>query len=94
MKPPRILKVVRSRLYRGHAGTAEGYVYYVFFTTHHAKKIPEWLAVWMIYRMQKDEDNPRHSYIQVLATDELQAAMRFNRLWSGLIGPEIEKANT
>lgn len=56
--------------------------YRVRITKRQLMKLPKWVrsGVLSFY----DTDNPRHAYISIKATDELQAMMRFRRLWAGL----------
>lgn len=54
----------------------------VFFTRHQHDKLPGWVTHSL--RFYDDYDNPRHCYMWVEAKDELQAMMRFEKLWAAL----------
>lgn len=56
--------------------------YSVYITLKQLRKLPRWVHEhinWMYCN-----ENDRHCYIVIGAKDELQAAMRFKKLWDGL----------
>jgi hypothetical protein len=60
-------------------------VYSVYITKRQMMELPEW-----VYDMYHgaigffEDTNPKHIYTSILAKDELEAMMRFQKLWAAL----------
>lgn len=77
-KPPRVLKVVKNRFWQEDGQ----HIYGVCITRYQLMKLPYWVRDKMAFT--EDENNSRHVWTRLLATDPLQALTRFNKLWAGL----------
>lgn len=82
-KGPRILAITEASAWETemYAIRAEK-PYNVYMTLKQLKKLPRW--VWDQLNWLYCSENNRHCYVVISAKDELQAAMRFKKLWAGL----------
>ena len=60
----------------------------VTITKHQYRKLAPWLDETL--RFWDDGDNPRRVWVRIQAKDELEAIMRFRKLWVGLPKKEQE----
>lgn len=80
-KGPRIISVYPEPDYGGR-DPDDPRSFHVYITLKQLHKLPRWVREqihWMYAAM-----NDRHCAIVIQAEDELQAAIRFNKLWAGL----------
>ena len=83
MKGPNILCVLDASIWESERYERWGEKPYgVYITLKQLRKLPMWVQEhvnWMYCN-----ENDRHCYVVIGAKDELQAAMRFKKLWAGL----------
>lgn len=79
-RPPQITKLHR---FGGNYGDKNSYSHLICFTAHQAKKLPHWVRAVM-NMTYAPFGNVKWVAIRVIAKDELEASMRFNRLWESL----------
>ena len=82
-KGPNILRVQEGAIWETLRYESRGErPYSVYITLKQLRKLPPWAQEHLdwVYCAH----NNRHCYVNIGAKDELQAAMRFNKLWAGL----------
>jgi hypothetical protein len=80
---PQILAVEAASAWDTHLYEIRGEKpYSVYITLRQLKRLPQWM--WDHINWVHCHENSTHCYVVISAKDELQAAMRFNKLWAGL----------
>lgn len=80
MKGPRVLGIYKEPEYVGfHDDTP--LKFHVIITTKQMRKLPVWVQDHLYWHYTP---RPDHVELVVQAKDELEAFMRFNKLWAGL----------
>ena len=65
-------------------GEYEPNVYRVYITERQMMKLPAWVHGYPGVVQSFESMNPKHRYILIAAKDELEAMIRFQKLWVAL----------
>jgi hypothetical protein len=79
-KGPRIIAIYPEPDY-GDRDPDDSYSFHVLITLKQLRKLPRWVQEQIHWMYGTDS---RHCVVVIGAEDELQASIRFNKLWAGL----------